>query len=335
MNTARLRVDAAGPLTTVQDRGRFGLMRYGVPWSGPVDALAFAAAQAAAAAPPGAPAIELSRGGLTLSVADGALRFALAGGGFRAVLNGIDLGAWVAGALTAGDRLTVRDSGEGNWAYLAFGGGLEARRWAGSVSTLALSNLGGGRIEAGAELLIAGCGAPTGEARSLPHPALADGPIRVVPGPQDQHFSGDALAALTGEAFALTPRMDRMGVRLAGPLLVPTGIAMLSEGAARGSVQVDGSGTASVLLADHQTTGGYPKIATVIGPDLARLAQRPAGQAFRFAAVSAEEANEAARQAAAGQAAYLSALAAPGGLDQRLWAANLISGAVRADPGAA
>jgi len=330
MTVARLRVVAAGPLTTVQDRGRFGLMRFGVPWSGPVDPLAFAAAQAAAATPPGAPAIELSRGGLALSVQDCALGFALTGDGFRAVLNGVDLGAWIAGALTAGDRLRVRDSGEGNWAYLAFGGVLDAQRWAGSAATLALSNLGGGRIEAGAELLVAEPAPPLGDPRPLPRPEAADGPIRAVLGPQDQHFPPHALAALTSEAFALTPRMDRMGARLAGPPLVPTGIAMLSEGAARGSVQVDGSGVASVLLADHQTTGGYPKIATVIGPDLARLAQLPPGRPFRFALVTPEAANRAAREHAAALTADLNRLTKPASLDARLRTANLISGAISA-----
>ena len=126
---AQLLVEAAGPLTTIQDAGRFGHLRRGVTWSGPVEPWGFAAAQAVLGT--AGPAIELSHGGLTLRCTEGSVRFALAGGDFTATLDGQRLGCWTTGVLTAGARLVVRDGAVGNWATLGFGGMLDCPRWLG------------------------------------------------------------------------------------------------------------------------------------------------------------------------------------------------------------
>jgi allophanate hydrolase len=170
MTRAVLVVEQAGPLTTIQDAGRFGHLRHGVTWSGPVEPLGFAAAQAALGNPVGLPAIELSHGGIVLRCTDGAVRFALAGGDFAASRDGRALGPWVSAVLTAGSRLVVRDGHDGNWATLAFAGRIACPTWLGSHATLALAELGGGRLAAGDRLEI-DASPVEGDVRAIAPPA--------------------------------------------------------------------------------------------------------------------------------------------------------------------
>ena len=331
MTRCVLLVEQAGPLTTMQDAGRFGHLRHGVTWSGPIDRAAFAGAHAALGNEAGT-AVELSHGGIALRCVEGEAGFALTGGDFAAQVDGAALGGWTTGVLRVGQRLQVRDGGASNWAVLAFAGVIAAPHWLGSSATLALVGLGGGRLAAGDRLVIE-ARAPD-VARSLPLPPGATGPIRIVMGPQADFFPAEAQAALLAAEFRIAPAFDRMGVVLAGPALVPLAVTMLSAPLLRGAVQVNGAGTATVLLADHQTTAGYPRIATVIGADLDRVAQFRPGAALRFAAVTVEAAVAAARAAAAAQATWLVAVAAaPGSLADRLASANLIDGVVDAQGG--
>jgi len=327
--TARIIFEAAGPLTSIQDPGRTGAMRFGVPHSGPVDLLAFAAAMALSGAPDGW-AFELSHGGCLVACLEGELGFALCGGGFLADIDGDAPTGWRQGSLHAGQRLRVR-AGSGNWAYLAFAGEHRAARWLGSSATHASSGLGGGVVTAGMAFDFA---APRKlEAMTFAPPPSGQPPDRlaIVLGPQDRHFPAAALDQLAQAPFSASARFDRMGRVLDGPPLVPTSIAMPSEPALRGCLQADGDGGLTVLLADHQTTSGYPKIATLIGPDTDRLAQMPAGRAFRFEIIGADEALNRTRAAAAANAAWLRALAQPGRLDARLWANNLVDGVIDAN----
>ncbi len=330
--TATLAIEAAGPLTTVQDAGRPGHMRFGVTASGPVDVLAFAAAHAALGNPPGGTAIEVSLGGIVLRCLEGEAGFALSGGGFTASLDGAALGPDVVGVLRPGNRLVVRDGpAGGNWATLAFAGTLEARRWLGSAATLALAGLGGGRLAAGDTLRLAAAPVAGIVPRSLPPPPAATGPIRIVIGPQDEYFPPETLALLTSAEFAAGTAFDRMGLVLAGPPLVPTALDMLSAPLVKGGLQVNGAGVVTVLLADHQTAGGYPRIATVISADVARLAQHRAGTPLRFAAVDVATAIAIARAADAAQRRDLAALAQGSeSLAERLARSNLIDGVVSA-----
>lgn len=318
---AVLLVEAAGPLTTVQDGGRLGALRFGVTHSGPIDRVGFAAAHAMLGNPMGAAAVEVSHGGVVLRCIEGEVAFALAGGDFVATLDGVVLGGWTGGILRAGGRLVVRDGGASNWATLAFGGELECKRWLGSSATLALAGLGGGRLVAGDKVVVAV--RPGVEPRVvLPEPVV-DGAVRVVMGPQADSFSGEVQRVFLRESFAIGPAFDRMGVVLQGAALVPLSVSMLSAPVLRGNVQVNGDGVATILLADHQTTGGYPRIASVVSADLDRVAQLRAGSVVRFQAVTVGEAVALAR--AAGPGWRLAASFA-----ERLAGANLIDGAVDA-----
>lgn len=329
--TARIVCEAAGPLTTIQDAGRTGAMRFGVPHSGPVDRLAFAAAMAATGAGDGW-AFELSHGGCTIACHEGEIGFALCGGGFLADIDGDEAKGWRQDTLRAGQRLRIR-AGSGNWAYLAFAGEHRAPRWLGSRATHASSGLGGGSVTAGMAFDFA---APRPlDPRTFAPPPVAGPPgqVAIVLGPQDGHFPAAAIEQLAQARFTASARFDRMGRVLGGPPLVPASIAMPSEPALRGCLQADGDGGLTLLLADHQTTSGYPKIACLIGPDIDRLAQLPAGQPVRFHVISADEALRRTRAAAAASAAWLRALANPGRLDERLWASNLVDGVIDATRG--
>ncbi len=324
MSRARLTVEQAGPLTTLQDRGRPGYMRFGVARSGPVDRLAFAAAHAAAGNDAGGTAIEVSLGGVALRCNEGAVGFALTGGDFTATLDGRRLGSWHGGTLHAGETLVVREGAGGNWGYIALAGQPVARDWLGSTATHAPAGLGGGRLDVGQVMIIDN--ARDCDVLAIAAPNIGGGPIRIVTGPQERFFPADALAALTTADFRPSTAFDRMGVVLVGPPMVPTSLAMLSEPLVRGAIQINGAGVATVLLADHQTTGGYPKIATVITADLDRLAQLRAGSSFQFHAVDVATATGAARTAAASAATYLAGLRTPLSLAERLLSANLIDG---------
>lgn len=325
--TLRLRVEAAGPLTSVQDVGRRGALRFGVPRSGPVDPFAFAAALAAAE-PTCGTAIEVSLGGLTLTCLEGEIGFALCGAGFTAEVDGRMLGGWQRAVLGPGQRLRVRHGG-GNWAYLAFSGASTARPWLGSRATHALSGLGGGMIRAGDVLEYHAARTP--EPATLAAPAaLPDDPIGIVIGPQERFFAADAVAQLCTAPFIATGTFDRMGRALDGPPLVPLRLDMPSEPALPGCLQLTGDGRMTMLMADHQTTGGYPKIATVIRADIARLAQLEAGTALRFEAVSAEEATTRLRRHLAAEAEALSRLLPGASLAERLSGHNLVGGVIDA-----
>ncbi len=333
MNHVRLTAEQAGPLTTYQDRGRPGLMRFGVPLSGPVDRLALATANTALGNPPGATAIEVSGGGLTLAGGASPIDFALAGGDFTAAIDGNRIGSDIVATLPAGARLTIRDGSAGNWACLAIGGRIIAPAWLGSTATHALAGLGGGRISAGDTIIVEATPPRFDTPVPLPPPPSDDGPIRVVIGPQERFFDPEALEFLTTAPWRIGAAFDRMGIVLDGPPLVPTSLAMLSEPLVRGTFQVNGSGTATVLLADHQSTGGYPRIATVISADVDRLAQLRPGTPIRFTTIPATEAIAIARRRHTAIAAYLATVANPASFEDRLRGSNLIGGVVdAADP---
>lgn len=312
MAEALFRVAHAGPHVTLQDGGRPGLMRFGVPQSGPMDRKALAVANIALGNAPGATGIEVSPGGLVLDCLSGRIDLALAGGGFVVDCAGRRLGSWQRFAIAAGDRLVIRPGPWGNWCCLAFAGELAVPQWLGAAATHALSELGGGRLVAGAELRLTGArhGLPP---RALPCPVWARPRrlLQVVMGPQDRFFPPAVQAQFLSQPFAVSDSHDRMGVRLTGPALRPeAALSIPSEPILRGSVQVSGDGVAAVLMADHQTTGGYPKIATVLSDDLDGFAQLRPRQSLRFAAIPPEAAVALARTRAARVADWLARLPA-------------------------
>ncbi len=301
--TGNLYVLEPGFLTTVQDLGRPLGEPLGAPAGGAMDRLALMAANALVGNPPGAAGLEFALTGPVLQVGDspacGAL-VAAAGRGYALEIGGRRVPLWMAARARCGETITLRATG-GGWGYLAVSGSLAVPEVLGSRSTCLRAGFGGleGRpLQAGDQLPLAGDSAAAYECAGLElpgelRPAYSDHPlIDVILGPQESAFSPEAVHAFLSQEYALTPACDRMGYRLQGSALARQNPAeLLSEGVAMGAVQVPQDGQPIVLMADRQTTGGYPKIGVVSGASLPLLAQCPPGAgAVRFRAVSVTEA---------------------------------------------
>jgi KipI family sensor histidine kinase inhibitor len=288
-----------GLLTTVQDTGRRGHRRLGVPWCGALDGEALAAANLALGNPRDAAGLECTAAGPTLRFL-ATTRFALTGADLGAVLERADLGTWpvpLGRAVVArpGNILSLRERRVGLRAYLAFAGGLDVPAVLGSRATDLVAGFGGyqGRaLHAGDTLALGHASTPPAEAA----PQVATQPsgplvLRVVRGPQDDRFTAEACARLERESYEVGPLSDRTACRLQGAPLEHDGPGeILTDGMVPGCVQVPPDGRPIVMLADGPTTGGYPKIATVITADLARLAQLLPGDRLRLQAVTVEQA---------------------------------------------
>lgn len=307
MSGATLSVAFAGPHVSIQDAGRPGLMRYGVPASGPMDRTSFALANAALGNPAGHPGIEISLGGLTLHCLTGAITLALVGGGFIAETPRRKLGAWNILSLSAGETLSIRPGPWGCWTYLAFAGNLQAKQWLGSRATHGSSGFGGGKLTTGQTLILTDAEMRPDREGPIPCPIWSRPRhlLRCTLGPQDRFFAAETLTTFTTARFEMTNAFDRMGLRLRGPALLPAAaLSIPSEPILRGAVQVSGDGVATVLLADHQTTGGYPKIATVLDDDLDAFVQCRPRDAVMFQAVTPAQAIAITRQNATRFAAF-------------------------------
>jgi len=299
-----------------------------------MDRLAFEAAHAALGNASAHTAIEISLGALILQCKAGAVTLAITGGDFTVEHAEYRTSSWTILTLRKGEQLAIRAGKAGSWAYLAFAGTLQASTWLDSTATHAASGFGGGALLAGQRLIITETAIRNDREGSIARPVFfSNGPIRVVPGPQDHHFVQGATERFLSEKYKITDAYDRMGMRLEGPTLeLDNALSIPSEPIVRGSVQVSGDGVPTVLLADHQTTGGYPKIATVISCDTDPLTQLRTGQTLSFASISSQEAIAAARAFSRDKTAYLEKIGvAQGSLEQRLMRENLIHGCLFTD----
>lgn len=301
---ATLEVLEPGWGTSVQAGIRSGWRRCGVPGSGALDRAALAQANTAVGNLPDAPALELCGPGLALRLAGRACRIALAGADLGPTLVRADLGAWSVPALRPvlmrpGNVLALGARQAGLRAYLAFEGGLDVAPVLGSTSTDLTAGFGGWRgraLRRGDVLALRSRGAScvTGTPASRPltaEPLL----LRVVLGPQEDAFEPAAVHTLLESEWQVTAASDRIGCRLQGPSLRHVGPSeMLSDGLMPGCIQVPPDGQPIVTLADGPTTGGYPKIATIVEADLDTLAQAlPESTRVRFAVVTVQDAQRA------------------------------------------
>jgi 5-oxoprolinase (ATP-hydrolysing) subunit C len=294
---SKLVISAIGPASSVQDGGRHGAQRYGLTPSGAMDRLALAAANSLVGNPVFAAAIEISPFGAAFTAREGAVRVALAGAPRNADISGRAAASDTSMTLADGETLTLGFARGGSFSYLAIEGGIAGEPMFGSLAVNARAGLGSPYprpLQAGDELQAAAASGATGHRIDLP--PLSNGPIRVVMGPQDDEF-GDANELFLGSEWKISATSDRMGYRLVGPVIKHLhGHNIVTDGTVNGSIQVPGNGQPIVLMADRGTSGGYPKIATVITADLGRFAQIPAGRGFRFKAVSMTEAQAEARK---------------------------------------
>jgi biotin-dependent carboxylase-like uncharacterized protein len=294
---SKLVISAIGPASSVQDGGRYGAQRYGLTPSGAMDRLALAAANGLVGNTPLVAAIEIGPFGATFTAREGAVRLALAGAPRNADIAGHPVAFDTSMTLLDGAVLTLGFARAGSFSYLAIEGGIQGEPMFGSLAVNARAGLGSPYprpLQAGDEVQTA---AATGAMeRRIVLPALEDAPIRVVMGPQDDEF-GDATALFLDSEWKISAISDRMGYRLEGPVIRHLhGHNIVSDGTVHGSIQVPGNGQPIVLMPDRGTSGGYPKIATVISADLGRLAQIPAGRGFRFRAIGMAQAQVEARK---------------------------------------
>jgi biotin-dependent carboxylase-like uncharacterized protein len=316
--TGALQVVASSSICMLQDLGRYGQQRYGVPVSGALDTVSLRIANAVVGNPDGSAALEMFYRGPTLEVATGSVRVAAIGAALEVLAaggTGRTVPAGQSVRLVRGDRLTVGPCDTALVAYLAVEGGFALPGDLGSLSTFARAGLGGidGRpLKRGDELPLAAATAPERAERRAPKWDLAPpARVRVVFGPQDDHFAPRARQTLTESAYTVSRQSDRMGMRLEGPALEHAkGFNIVSDGTAPGSIQVPGNGLPIVLLADRPTTGGYPKIATVASADVPALGRLRPGATIGFTAIGVEVAEAARRELEARLAAIRARLEA-------------------------
>jgi biotin-dependent carboxylase-like uncharacterized protein len=297
-----IRVLEAGLLSTVQDARRVGLRRLGVSGGGAADVRSLARANAAVGNAPDAAGIECTVSGPALEFLAGA-RFAIAGADLGAVLERADLGAWpvpldAAVRARPGNILRFEGRVSGCRAYVALAGGIDVPEVLGSRSTdmgAAMGGVAGRPLRAGDVMGVLRSAAGTPAIALEAQPPTAVAMVRVVMGPQEHLFSIEARERFLSETWSVGAGSDRVGCRLDGPPVRPEGPAeIVSDGMVPGCVQVAADGKPMVMLADGPTTGGYPKIATVISADVGRVAQLFPGEGrVRFAAVTVEDAQRA------------------------------------------
>ena len=294
-----IRVLKAGMLTTVQDLGRTGYQSQGFSVAGAMDVRSFKIANLLLDNPENEAVLEFTLIGPTLQFTSETI-IAITGGDFSPTLNGEPVPSYEAVYVNRGDILKFGSARTGSRGYIAFSSYLDIPVVMGSRCTNLKSRIGGfkGRKLKDEDYIgfrIKRRYLPYFLSRKLkPDDFSAESEtLRVVLGPQDDRFSRQGIETFLTEEYTVTSDFDRMGCRLEGPFIAPKDTTdMISDGIAYGSVQVPSHGKPIVLLSDRQTTGGYPKLATVASVDIPKLVQRKTDHRIHFTAISVEEAQK-------------------------------------------
>lgn len=337
-----LRIVSAGFAPTIQDLGRPHVQHLGVPPAGALDPSALRIANALVGNPSDSAALELRVMGPTIEIEADAVRLALVGTGAAVEIVGerkVGAPSHQSIRLTRGRRLRIGSLSDTGVAYLAVEGGFALEPVYGSLATYTRARIGGldGRaLRDGDHLPLRLAAADERAERRCGDRSWwrETGPVRVVLGPQDDYFTTDSIATFFDAEYQVTREADRMGMRLDGPVLRHArGHDIVSDGIVTGAIQVPGNGRPIVLLADHQTTGGYAKLGTVISADVPRLGRMRPGDTLRFAQIEVAEA-EVARRVLEDRVARIVERLGPAEpwLDEdALYGRNLVSGMV--EPG--
>jgi antagonist of KipI len=291
-----LLVQDGGPLTTIQDLGRFGHLRVGIPTSGPMDREAFVLANRLVGNDDNSAGLECTLLGPRLEFTDARV-VAITGADMAPTLNGAPTPTWESLTVQAGDVLRLGPVRRGVRTYVAVGGGIQTPLVLESRATYPRGRLGGleGRALRKGDRLALGRAVASSARRVRPdripaYPGEAE--VAVILGPQEDRFTRAGIDAFLTGPYEILPQSDRMGARLKGPFIEHTrGHDIISDGVPMGGVQVIGEGQPIVLLADRQSAGGYTKIATVCSFDLGRIGQVKPGGRLRFRRVTVAEAH--------------------------------------------
>lgn len=286
-----------GFFTTIQDEGRWGYQAYGMPVAGAMDRYAYRVANLLAGNKPGAAVLEMTMLGASFKFDHDQL-VAISGADMQAKVAGVAVNNWSAFIVPKGEELTFAYALTGCRAYLAVQGGVDVPCVLGSRSTYTRAKVGGlqGRqLVQGDVLEIANDIAEAVAPRQLdpqfilPHDQTIN--LRVLLGPQDDMFAAEAIDTFFNGEYTVTDEADRMGYRLEGTKISHLAKAdIISDALCLGAIQIPAHGMPIIMMSDRQTTGGYAKIGTVIGPDLAKLAQAKPGDKIQFIKVNEPEA---------------------------------------------
>ena len=289
-----------GILTTVQDLGRYGFSQFGVPPSGALDTFSLRVGNLLVGNGEGEACLEITLMGLKIKVLKEGV-IAITGGDLSPTLNEEPLEMWRIHLLVEGDVITFKKVQAGCRAYLAVSGGFVVPKIMGSSSTYLSGNFGGleGRKLRRGDILFTLDIPPSLDKLGFRFsndwiPSLEkEMLLRVIPGPQDHHFTEKGFQTFYSSPYQVTPQCDRMGVRLEGPKIERRSDveeSIISEGFISGAIQVPGDGKPIIILTEL-VTGGYTKIATIISTDLSKVAQLKPGDQVRFKPISIEEAH--------------------------------------------
>ena len=297
--TAALKIISPGPHTTIQGVRRVGYQDIGIPASGPLDPVSLRLGNALVGNLPDTPGLELLLQGPMCEVVAESVRIALVGCSASIEMRSHPSRRVPAGQsvrLTQGDVFRIGPLVDSACAYIAVEGGLATAPVLGSPSTYvrgAIGGLEGRRLQKGDSVPLASATVDARDELALAEPFDPgfDQPVRVVLGPQDDYFTDRGLDTFLSALYTVSPQADRMGFRLDGPTIEHANdYNIVSDGVVSGSIQVPGTGLPIVLMVDNQTTGGYPKIATVVSADLPVVGRRRPGRTMRFVAVDVLEA---------------------------------------------
>ncbi|MBQ7559308.1 MAG: biotin-dependent carboxyltransferase family protein [Synergistaceae bacterium] len=293
----KLKIQSPGPLTSVQDLGRWGHQAIGMPVSGAMDAPALIRGNILLCNPDGAAALEMTMTGPAI-LFEGEGAIAVTGAELQPKLNGKPVANWTVIKINSGDVLTFGGAcGKGLRAYLCVSGGIDVPLVMGSRSTYMKAKIGGlnGRKLAKDDVLSTGennsCKIGVTCPENLRPDYAVNAPLRTVLGPQDDYIKPEGIKIFFSTEYKISPSSDRMGTRFESDKIIEhvKGPDIVSDAIPMGAVQIPGQGVPIVMMADRQTTGGYVKIGVVHALDVARLSQFMPGSSVRFAEITQEQ----------------------------------------------
>lgn len=289
-------VISPGPLSTVQDSGRFGYMSMGFSPNGAMDTYSMKLANLLVGNSPDDGVIEMTLIGMSVQF-DCTTVIAITGADMQPKLNDQPIAMYSSVPVVAGDRLTMSAATEGMRAYLAVAGGFDVPEVMGSMSTnlkCVLGGFEGRKLRAGDVLPLRRSTDPMfyDNHSFVPENDYSEHiTARVILGPQDNYFTAKGIDTFLSSTYTVSDKSDRMGIRLDGqPIENINGVDIISDGIVTGSIQIPASGTPIIMMADRQTTGGYAKIATVISVDLKKIAQARPGTKISFSLIDEKQA---------------------------------------------
>ncbi len=286
-----MKILSPGPLSTLQDLGRFGYMKSGFSQNGAMDAHALQIANILVGNSRSEGAIEMTFMGISAEFDTDAV-IAVTGADMQPKINGENIKTYTACQVKKGDVLSFGMASEGMRAYLAVAGGFDVEKKMGSISTNMKCKMGGyfgRRLMTGDEIFLRrGTRLIDKDSRTCAADCYSECiTVRVMLGPQDDCFTKEGKKMFLSATYTVSDKSDRMGIRLEGEAVESAGgVDIISDGIVFGSVQIPASGKPIIMMSDRQTTGGYAKIATVISVDLPLLAQARPGSQIKFMNVS-------------------------------------------------